>query len=125
MKQEEERVKTLFQQLREEDERHAPSFAHGWSEALSRWDTPRRRWALWRLATGAAALMLLGAGWWLFVREPTKEQAQIEMIVISQWRSPTESLLRIPGEQLFKRVPRLDESLVNIKAAIRDQENEP
>lgn len=42
---------------------------------------------------------------------------------ISQWRSPTESLLRTPGEQLFKRVPRLNESLVNIKAIILDKKD--
>jgi hypothetical protein len=36
--------------------------------------------------------------------------------LISQWRSPTESLLQIPGGQLFKHLPRLDESSVNVKA---------
>ncbi len=125
MRQEEEKISKLFQQLRETDERHAPSFSHDWSVALSRRDQPRLRWAVWRLAAGAAVLMVLGAGWWLFYGPPTKEQAEIEMTVISQWRSPTESLLRTPGEQLIKRVPRLDESLVNITAASPDQRNEP
>src|SRR5262249_37508166 len=162
MKREEERIRKLFQQLREEDEPNAPSFAHDWNGALSRRERPRRHWAGWRLASGVAPLIFLCAGclgWWVFLRPSTKQQAPIEsvrsdrpapdatppvsplpgpvknppnvarrrrefvgsrpsVILISQWRSPTESLLRTPGEQLFKRVPRLDESLVNIKATI-------
>jgi hypothetical protein len=166
MKREEERIGKLFQQQREEDERNAPSFTHDWNGALSRREKPRRSWAVWLLATGVAALILLGAGclgWWMFFRHPTKRQVPIESVrsnisapdttppvsslpgpvrnprnvarlrpfvrpqppavLISQWRSPTESLLRTPGEQLFKRTPRLDESLVNIKATIPGQQN--
>lgn len=164
MKREEERIRKLFQQLREEDERNAPSFTHDWNVTLSRRDKPRRRWDVWRLAVAAAALILLCAGWWMFFRQSTKRQAPVEIgksnmfapaapppvspspapvrdppnvtrrqrplvrhqppaILISQWRSPTESLLRTPGEQLFRRVSLLDESLVNIKATIPDQKN--
>lgn len=168
MKREEERIGKLFQQLREEDERNAPSFTHDWNGALSRREKPRRSWAMWRLVAGVAALILLGAGclgWWMSFRQSTRRQAPIDSvrsdrpapsstpppvspspvpvrnppniirrrgpfvrpeppaILISQWRSPTESLLRTPGEQLFKRVPRLDESLVNIKATIPGQKN--
>ena len=160
MKREEERIRQLFQQLREEVERYAPSFTHDWKVTLSRQEKPRRRWGVWRMAACAAALILLGAGWWMFSRQSTMRQAPIETVrseppaqaatppqvspssasvknppkvtrrqrpsvrpqppafLISQWRSPTQSLLRTPGEQLFKRVPRLDESLVNIKAII-------
>src|SRR5262245_10511586 len=158
MKREEERIRERFQQLREEDERAAPSFTCDWNVALSRRERPRRRWAVWRLAAGAAALILLGAGclvWWMSFSQSIKRRALVEIgesnrsspdvaapvfpspptvkyppkgtrrqrqfvrpqppaILISQWRSPTESLLRTPGGQLFKRVPRLDESLVNI-----------
>ncbi len=168
MTREEERIRKLFQQLREEDERNAPSFARDWNVALSRREKSRRRWAVWRFAAAGAALILLGAGcagWWMFFRQSTKQQSPIQIgrsatpasdatpppvspspapvrnppnvtgrrrpfvrpqppaILISQWRSPTESLLRTPGEQLFKRVPRLDESLVNIQAIIPDQKN--
>jgi hypothetical protein len=44
-------------------------------------------------------------------------------VSISRWHSPTEFLLRAPGEQLFKSVPRLDESVVNIQAILPDQKN--
>jgi hypothetical protein len=36
-------------------------------------------------------------------------------LLVSQWRSPTVSLLRTPGEQFLKTVPRLDESLIEIR----------
>lgn len=163
MKREAERIRKLFQQLKEEDERHAPSFAHDWNAALSRQDALRHQWSAWRLAAGGALLIVIGAacaGWWMYVRQSTMRQAPIETvrseppthaatppqvspspapvknppgvtrrqrasvrpqptaIRISQWRSPTQSLLQTPGEQLLKRVPRLDESLVNIKLII-------
>src|SRR5262249_23060984 len=48
-------------------------------------------------------------------------------LLVSQWRSPTVSLLRLPGEQLLKTVPQLDESLIEIRPLApsrqRDQKN--
>lgn len=175
MNREEERFRNLFQQLREEDERDAPSFADDWNAALSKMDKPRNRWAVWQISAVvfASLLILLGTGWWIFFRKSTRQLAPVEIvksdtsasdilspvspspvpetsppisrlrppiknpqnttrrhpsvqskpsaILISRWRSPTESLLQIPGEQLFKRVPRLDESVVNIKTTISNQ----
>ena len=43
--------------------------------------------------------------------------------LISRWRSPTEFLLKSPGEQLLKTVPRLNESLLDIKAVTPDVNN--
>jgi hypothetical protein len=167
MKREEERISKLFQQLKEEDERHAPSFAHDWNAALSRQEKLRQQWNAWRVAV-AALLIVLGAGcagWWMYARQSTKQSAPVAIvrpdrpvdsftplpvspsptpvknppnvtrrqrpsarpqptaILISQWRSPTQSLLQIPGEQLLKRVPRLGESLVNIKVIIPNENN--
>lgn len=56
-------------------------------------------------------------------RQHPVRQPQPPTVLISQWRSPTESLLQVPGERLLKRVPRLDESVVNIKATISNQKN--
>jgi hypothetical protein len=165
MKREEERIRKLFQQLREEDERQGPSFTHDWNVALARREKPQRRWAVWQLVACATTLIVLGAGWWMVYGPSTMRQVPIEIvrseppaqaatppqvspspaavknrpnitrrqrpsvlpqptaILISQWRSPTESLLRTPGEQLFKRVPRLDESFVNIKVTFPDLKN--
>lgn len=170
MNQEEESIRKMFQQLKAENERNAPSFVRDWNAARLRMNTPRRRWVVWQISAAAAAiLILLGTGWWMLFRQSTMQLAPVEIarsespdpdisptvysspvpetspasrlrsrvktapnitrrhqfaqskpsaILISQWRSPTESLLRTPGEQLFKRVPRLDESVVNIKATI-------
>jgi cytoskeletal protein RodZ len=135
MKQEDEGIRKLFQQLREEEERDAPSFAHDWNIALSRRNKPRRHWAAWRMAAVAAALTVVGAGWWMFFSQATKQQAAMERkgsdssaqvatptILVSQWQSPTEFLLRTPGEQFLKRVPRFDDSLLNINSTIPNQE---
>ena len=43
--------------------------------------------------------------------------------LISRWRSPTEFLLNSPGEQLLKTVPRLNESLLEIKTVTFDGNN--
>jgi hypothetical protein len=160
MKREEERIRKLFQQLKAEDERHAPSFAQDWNAALSRQEKLKHQWSAWRVVAGAALLIVLGAGWWMYVSQSTKQPDPVEIVSadrpvdsftprevspapapvknppsvtrrqrtsvrrqptaiwISQWRSPTQSLLHTPGEQLLKRVPRLDESLVNIKVII-------
>ncbi len=48
-------------------------------------------------------------------RKQTPDQLRHETLLLSQWRSPTESLMRTPGEQLLKTIPRLNESLIEIK----------
>lgn len=141
---EDEKTRELFQQQRREDERGVQSFADAWKAALfnqesrqgSRNGKSGRRWIVWQLAAVTAVLAVLGGGWWMYSRPSTRQQVPVEMarsdrpldagfpppaILISQWRSPTESLLHAPGEQLFKSVPRVDESVVNIEAIFPDQ----
>src|SRR5262245_21527018 len=48
-------------------------------------------------------------------RKQMRAQVRPETLLLSQWRSPTESLMRLPGEQLLKTIPRLNESLIEIK----------
>lgn len=43
--------------------------------------------------------------------------------LISEWRSPTEFLLRTPGDQLLKTVPRVGTSAIEIKVNFSDQKN--
>ena len=43
--------------------------------------------------------------------------------LISQWRSPTEFLLRTPGDQLLKTVPSVGTSTIEIKVNFSDQKN--
>lgn len=43
--------------------------------------------------------------------------------LISEWQSPTDFLLRTPGDQLFKTVPRVGASAIEIKVNFSDQKN--
>jgi hypothetical protein len=69
MKQEQEEttIKELFQRLKQEDERRAPSFADSWAAARSRLETRGQsvraqasNWPRWSLAAVAAVLITLG-----------------------------------------------------------------
>lgn len=55
-------------------------------------------------------------------KRPAARSYQPAML-ISEWRSPTGFLLRTPGEQLLKTVPRVGESLFEIKLRIPDEKN--
>src|SRR5262245_61915478 len=82
MTREEKKIREQFQQLKEEDERNAPSFTHDWNVALSWREKPRHPWAVWRLAASVAALILLGAGclgWWMSFKQPMKRQTPVEI----------------------------------------------
>ena len=43
--------------------------------------------------------------------------------LISEWRSPTEFLLKTPGQELFDSVPRPDRSIVEIKGLFPNEKN--
>ncbi|HEX5085427.1 MAG TPA: hypothetical protein VFY40_25600 [Blastocatellia bacterium] len=62
MKQESEEktIKELFQRLKQEDERRAPSFADSWAAALSRRETRAPNWLRWSMAAAAAILIVFG-----------------------------------------------------------------
>src|SRR5262249_29783969 len=51
-------------------------------------------------------------------------QRQTETLLLSQWRSPTEFLMRTPGDQFLKTIPRLNESLIEIKPLAPNQQND-
>src|SRR5262245_55007515 len=69
MKQEseEKKIEELFQRLRQEDERRAPSFADSWAAARARLETRGRsvraqasNWPRWALAAVATILIAFG-----------------------------------------------------------------
>ena len=57
------------------------------------------------------------------VRRQSSARPRQSAVFISQWRSPTDFLLKSPGEQLLKTVPRPGESVREIKASMPDQNN--
>src|SRR5215470_10944314 len=57
-------------------------------------------------------------------RQQRRVQRQPETLLLSQWRSPTEFLMRTPGDQFLKTIPRLNESLIEIKPLAPTQQND-
>ena len=53
----------------------------------------------------------------------TTDQLAIAMNSLYAWQSPTASLLKTPGDELFRSLPRLGESLQTIKSFSPDQFN--
>ena len=157
---EEERIERLFREMRQEDERLAPSFAKVTGVGLA--TNARRGRPVLRFAVVTALLVLLiGSAVFLVTRVskrtarddiaestpgPSSDQGEgnpssndnvggaiengpapapviakrnsihrsrgrghTESSLISQWRSPTDFLLSVPGEQLLRTVPRLGE----------------
>ena len=58
-------------------------------------------------------------------RSPDQLAIQLAVVAkaLSEWQSPTASLLTYPGEDLFKTLPRLGDSLETIKSLSTDQFN--
>ncbi len=102
---EENRIKELFAQLRQADERMTPSFVHDWQMAEHRaGKTPQRR-NVFRFALAVAVAMVLFAfAAVVFRRTPRQTSAGIVQsnMAISEWRSPTAFLLTPVGEELFE-----------------------
>src|SRR5215475_14780608 len=158
MREEDPNIKELFQRLKREDERRAPSFARCWTTARSQLEQRRRRRLMWWLAAAGMASLSLSAGWLIISnREPKRVKPaetavrrdpptrpvetlappvpspihepsppankgvalkqrrnspapQPDLASLSEWRSPTEFLLRTPGATLLRTVPRLGAS---------------
>jgi hypothetical protein len=175
----ENRIKQLFYELRQVDERRAPSFDSVLRAASSRAGQAGPAWASLRVAVASAMLILAGGFVFILLKPsllsnettdsesslpiarmpyrqlesppsgpltPTVERAPaLEAIrreltrparrkrpaarshqapmLISEWQSPTAFLLRTPGEQLLKTVPRVGESLIEIKPGIPGEKN--
>lgn len=165
MNQEERTIKEQFRQLKLEDERHAPPFAHTWANALARGNQRAYSWRPRWIAVAALALLVCGAALWRLResvtpplplevalpgptlslprvsappsslaatvsprrtvhRQRTRPRPQPALSFLSQWRSPTEYLLRLPGDPLLKTVPRFGESWFEIKKLASEQKNE-
>jgi hypothetical protein len=54
----------------------------------------------------------------------TSPVPQPDLALLSQWRSPTEFLLRTPGNALFRTVPRLGASWIESRTLVPEQKND-
>jgi hypothetical protein len=97
-------IRPQFERLKREDARSLRPFSLCW-EAARQTVGRRDRWSL-NVSAIAVAMVLLVIGVFA-VQFRSSRQASIHQI--SQWRSPTSSLLKTPGDQLFKSLPRIAE----------------
>ena len=175
----EERIKQLFYELRQGDERRTPSFDRVLKAASSKAGQAGPVWLSLRVAVAAAMLILVSSLGFILLkpsllstetensesslpivktpdrqleplpgepiapsteRAPALEAIRRELtrpvrhkrpaarshqpaMLISEWQSPTGFLLRTPGERLLKTVPRVSESLFEIKPSLPDERN--
>ncbi len=164
---EEEKIRRLFHELREEDDQCAPSFSSILEARLSKTGSAKPGRFIWRAAMATASIILI-VGLALLLRQyssrqntypaPTDESIarapylnkarpapQINPVgnepqkpvrrkarpaqfretsrLISRWQSPTDFLLRTPGAELLKNVPRITDSAVNLKSIPTAEKN--
>jgi len=107
---EENKIRELLGDLRSHEETHAPDFARVWGAAAARAEFQRRRRYIVR---GTALVLLLAFSIVItnraFLHKRSQETVQLPStdlpwqtaVLICEWRSPTEFLLRPPGEHLL------------------------
>lgn len=105
----EQTLQELFQAVKREDERRTPPFERVWAAAHAAAVAPQPAPAA-RLALGAAALGLASAAIIVVLMAPRRPivSSRASAASIFAWRSPTQGLLRITGEELLKTVPRFN-----------------
>lgn len=106
----------FFRDLRLEDERRAQPFARTWARASTRMGGTRgSRRALRSVAKAAVILTVFGVSAGI-IRPSARPPALV--VPTSTWRSPTDFLLKSPGEVLLRTVPQLGEPLSDDTIAI-------
>lgn len=110
-------LREKFRLLKRQDQALAPEFARYW-DALRRLPRTHRVWTLnYRFVSAAVALILLiGIGLGIWKKNSSPAEATIAQL--SQWRAPTDSLLRTPGGELLRTLPRFGDqtsSLLEMK----------
>ena len=110
--QEDNRLRTHFANLREEDQSTAPPFDRTAAAAPAF----SRRGSFVRIAF--AAMPVLAIAVMLAVRTHRSTDAVARKLAV--WSSPTAFLLETPGKQLLNQTPRLGEPLIHSLAATQD-----
>ena len=93
-------IRELFTRLRPEREASVPVFEQTLKSA-----TPAHPLQRFKLAGALTALMAAAILVWQLASPPPPSEPVPMML--SEWRSPTDFLLRLPGDALLRSVPRL------------------
>ena len=116
--EEENTLKQLFEQLKQADSAHTPPFAKAWEVARSRMGKSRTTLPIGRIALATVPVILLVGAFLSFFKQPPNVTGESEISKsvsqLYEWRSPTEFLLKAPGEQLLNSVPTLGKPLFEI-----------
>jgi hypothetical protein len=99
-------LKAQFEALKAQDARAVQPFATCWEAA--RLSEKRRERRLGVPAAAAALTLLLAVAIALYFR-PAPDRT---IDNISRWQSPTASLLKTPGSELFTNMPRIGEPVI-------------
>jgi anti-sigma factor RsiW len=84
-----------------------------------------RPWRVWTLAgaTAVAVVALMAGPSLLKKNERMVPQNELEAAQkLAEWRAPSDSLLRTPGQELMKSTPKLGNSYLNIPAKANEEE---
>ena len=110
--QEDNRLRTHFANLREEDQSSAPPFDRAAAAAVF-----SHRSSSWRIVL--AAMSALAIAVMLAVR--THRSTDVFPRELAAWSSPTAFLLETHGEQLLNQTPRLGGRLINALPAAQER----
>jgi len=102
MRTDEELLRAHFERLRAHDLAHTPAFRAVVQDARARSTTVHPRPA-WLASLAAAALVVLSLGIAIYQRRVEAPIANrgTPTVTITTWKSPTDGLLRISGQELF------------------------
>ena len=101
---EENRIKELFSELKQVDERRAPAFARTMEAALSRGAKTRRPWRVLPVAVVAVMLILVGLSLFIILRQSPAETYQ------AAGNEPVVPLDQPPSPGVIESTPHMNES---------------
>jgi len=101
-------IEKLFQEMKEADLQATPSFQKSLEMASSKIKKGFRHPPFLKMAATCALLILVAITGFVLWHERTAKPGKYQSI--SQWRPPTEFLLKTPGEEWLKTVPKLGQS---------------
>jgi len=110
--QEDDRLRTRFAKLREEDRNAAPPFG-GTAAAAAAFS---RHGSFLRIALAAMPVVVIAVMLAVRPHRPTDAIPR----KLAAWSSPTAFLLETPGKQLLNQTPRLGEPLIHALPAAQD-----
>jgi hypothetical protein len=83
-----------------------------------------RPWRLWTLAGATVAIVMVMIGAVIYRRTaqtiPPEDIAVVQKL--AEWRAPSDGLLRTPGQEILRTMPKLGESYLNVPVKKDEEE---